>query len=314
MSNILDTIHNWWYNISGQKEQDIKKQQSRNAINFVIDYYNSPGFRERFKNVPYYVRNYFADSRYCKFPDNIPKDYIYGAKLDPFTLITHYNSPEEGSYTKNNEVYIDNTEYTPDYPTFDYGGTAAHEVAHAFHNNIKLTKKYKYIHTPYFLTNEYANIFPHFRDSQSYQRVLYHLDDKKLREQYEQHPEVVYDVSSVTHDALPEESYADLMAFREALNRFNIYDSRKANNLFTKEHLNKWKKLNKHLRLFDNFTDEQIIQMMNDVAQNNQNNSERLLYAKSGTKLNPIEKFRKGRKVKIILPNGYTVTKGKLSK
>lgn len=56
MSNILDTIHNWWYNISGQKEQDIKKQQSRNAINFVIDYYNSPGFRERFKNVPYYVK------------------------------------------------------------------------------------------------------------------------------------------------------------------------------------------------------------------------------------------------------------------
>lgn len=97
--------------------------------------------------------------------------------------------------------------------------------------------------------------FPHFRNSKSYNKVLFSLDPEYW-EFYEAHPMTVYNVSDVGHDAAPMESYADLMDFREALYRFNIYDSRKAKNPFTKEHLDKWKSLNKHLRLFDNFTDE----------------------------------------------------------
>lgn len=124
-----------------------------------------------------------------------------------------------------------------------------------------IQKYYQHPDEEYKLYTDYPNIFPHFRNSISYNSVLYNLP-KEHQDFYEKHPEVLQNETSIGHDATPSESYADLMTFREALNRFGVYDSRKANNPFTREHLNKWKKLNKHLRLFDNFTDDQIIEMM----------------------------------------------------
>lgn len=60
------------------------------------------------------------------------------------------------------------------------------------------------------------------------------------------------------------------MALRYMLYNNGIYDSRKADNPFTKEHLNKMKEINPEFRLFYNFDDEDIIKikMMNTVAYN----------------------------------------------
>lgn len=71
------------------------------------------------------------------------------------------------------------------------------------------------------------------------------------------------------HDGSPSESYADLFLLRKKLLDSGVYDSRKANNPFTKDHLDKFIKQNKDkIRLFDNFSPEDIIWMMNNVAQN----------------------------------------------
>jgi hypothetical protein len=49
-----------------------------------------------------------------------------------------------------------------------------------------------------------------------------------------------------------------------------IYDVRKANNPFTKQHIDQFKKKNRDkVRLLGNFSDADIIWMMNNVAQNN---------------------------------------------
>lgn len=298
IDNILNNINNWWYNISGQKDYDNKKKLTRQALQFVQSYYNSPGFKERFKKVPEYAKNYFLNPQYHEYISTYGNT-VYGAQPNPFTMITHYDSPTGKSYADNkNNVYIDDKEEYPNSVDFDYGSTAAHEYGHVINNNVDLIKTTYYDFSPNFTQSvngfkgEYAYIFPHFRNNKKYKEILYNLNDESNRRYYEQNPEILYNLSE-GHDATPIESYADLIALREALYRFNIYDSTKANNPFTKEHLNQWKKLNKHLRIFDNFDDDEIIQMMNDIAENSSNKNKEFLYAKQGNKLNIIERFKK---------------------
>ena len=93
------------------------------------------------------------------------------------------------------------------------------------------------------------------------------------------------------HDANPSESYADLFKFRYDLYESGIFDSR-TTELFTKDHLNKFKQskyYKKNKRLFDNFSDDNIVTMMNTVAQDNSNNQSYndVSYARSGLKLIP---------------------------
>lgn len=130
----------------------------------------------------------------------------------------------------------------------------------------------------------YPFSYPIFRKNKQYQKFRqkyanydntvayhYHEGNKKLN----------------GHDASPSESYADLIKLRYDLNESGIFDSRTINT-FTKEHLLKFKQskyYNENKRLFNNFTDDQIIQMMNEVAQNNTSQDNQNLYAKAGKKL-----------------------------
>ena len=89
----------------------------------------------------------------------------------------------------------------------------------------------------------------------------------------------------------PTEIYSRLMQLR--------YDNNiNPKKIWTLDDIKKLRKNVKDYRIFSRYSDEFILKLFNEVAQNNQNSSEQPLYAKSGTKLNPIEKFRKGRKVK----------------
>ena len=106
------------------------------------------------------------------------------------------------------------------------------------------------------------------------------------------------------HDASPSESYADLFLLRKKLLDSGVYDIRKANNPFTKQHLEQFKKKNKDkIRLFDNFSDEDIIWMMNNVAQNNMNNNNQNQYAKQGGKMNILEFLKNGSGIHIKKKN-----------
>lgn len=272
--------------------------QVSQAYNFAKQYYNSPGFNERFKKVPEYIEQYNNDLTYDREEVNPPQ-----IKRQPFDVKTGYRKEDESDYFRDEngrKVTIGTHTFKPYwtstmlpwvYPFFDYESTASHEYGHAIEDSVELKHKpegsTEYI--PDYI--EYSQIFPHLRNSKSYKRELKrHWAD---RDKYEQdpHSERYYNANPDAHDGAPTDSYADLMAFREALYRYNIYDSTKANNPFTKEHLKKWKSLHKPLRLFNNFTDDQIVQMMNDIAQNNTSSTNLTYYAKSGTKLIP-RKFK----------------------
>lgn len=73
------------------------------------------------------------------------------------------------------------------------------------------------------------------------------------------------------HDKDRSENWSDLLDYRRLLDENKIYDSTKANNHFTKQHLNKSKEVFKDdfIRIFNTFTDDEIINIMNTVAQNN---------------------------------------------
>lgn len=300
MDEILNNIQNWWYNLSGQKDEDEKKRQIKQARNFVSSYAQSPGFKERLQKALKYLKQYEQNPRYNHYPKNLSytsQDYIYGIKLNPYVIKTKYDS-DDGAYfnEQTNTVYIPDQNYDDDRVLEDYGNTAAHEYAHSLSAHItpylevssnfyKTHPSFKKFDHSYKNTFNYPYIFPHFRNSKSYQQMLNIFTDPETLAGYERDPNLVYSETSTTHDASPDESYADLMALRYDLMINNIYDSRKANNIFTKEHLDKYKKLNRRNRIFDNFTDEQIIQMMNEVAQNNTLSQN--LYAKKGIKLVP---------------------------
>lgn len=295
-------LSDWWYEISGQKEKDEQMKQKikqiNSARNFIFSYVKSPGFMERLQKALPYLRQYEQNPVYNYPKDRDLYDNTYEIRINPNKIYTKLDSPKGiGAYfeRKTNTVYLPNKIYDENRVLEDYGNTAAHEYGHAISNSI--VPQLKSISNTSRLFPEldlsssvstykfkYADIFPHFRRSYSYLKLLSQMSDED-RKFYEKYPDSIYDISSLTHDANPDESYADLMALRYDLNETGIYDSRKANNIFTQEHLDKYKKLNRRNRIFDNFTDEDIIKMMNEIAQNNTSQDSQPLYAKRGDKL-----------------------------
>jgi hypothetical protein len=97
----------------------------------------------------------------------------------------------------------------------------------------------------------------------------------------------IYDYSASTHDIDPEEVKADIYDLRYKLYKAGIYDARTQD--FTKRHLTKAKELFKgHLlqRLFNAYSEDDLIHLMNIVAQNTPQES-RIQYAQSGGKVSP---------------------------
>ena len=91
------------------------------------------------------------------------------------------------------------------------------------------------------------------------------------------------------HDEFPKEQYSDILALRYLLDNLGIYDSKKRDNPFSVDHLRKVRdvmkqgKPNTQMRMLDGrYTDDQIIWLMNNIAQANIQNNDDILYANSG--------------------------------
>lgn len=100
----------------------------------------------------------------------------------------------------------------------------------------------------------------------------------------------IYDIDAGTHDIDPNEVKADIYQLRFNLFKNDIYDARKQD--FGKDHYNKAKKLYGTdpilKRIFDAYTEDDFIYLMNTVADNKQNNKKSsTLYAKKGARINP---------------------------
>ena len=118
------------------------------------------------------------------------------------------------------------------------------------------------------------------------------------------------------HDASPQETRADLFQLRYKLNKNNIYDSRKSGE-FTPDHLEQWKKTGEWNRLQRLYKDEDIIWLMNNLAQNKQP-QQPIQTAKLGGDIQQfqngewISKYDDGGKKKFLEPNDKKLPQGRI--
>lgn len=183
--------------------------------------------------------------------------------------------------------------------TRGYDETAAHEFGHfadkllkldpSFHFEMGALSKYNKLKNR---SIQYSDLIPEFKQSKSY-RVLDQIINsgytpagfKLNKDKIEQFNNGNYNVlgrenSPLIHDSKPSESYGDLMQMRYLLYKYGVFDSRLKNAKFNQEMLDqfreKLKEDNRNLlpRLMNNFEDQQIINMINKIAQRNsyQNN------------------------------------------
>lgn len=227
-------------------EKEIKEEYNK-AFDFVNKYVHSPGFKQRYtKYHPLGDIRTFLQGNLRKPTLKISQNK--GSSYDVNTTDITINPKEDYIYdTYGNTLYDLYNKYGK--TNWPKGSAMGHELGHyvnavvsnknnfetaPFYNIRALFRNYNYTHS-----NNYPQLIP----------------NKKVNK----------------HDSRREENYADLIDFRRMLYNDNIYDSTKENNPFTKEHLRKAKEKYKDsfIRLFNSFTDDKIIDIMNIVAQNN---------------------------------------------
>ena len=241
-SNFIDFI-------TGHKEE--KKQAAKEAAEWTKKYYQSEGFKERMEKLPHYY-NQYREQYYPNYNYNVSFDYTL-----PEDPEFKFSNTKPSSYNTENDVITVGTRKNPE----DYYKIINHELGHKYAKGVK-TNIDTEEGTVTFEGGHY-NYYPVFREGKQYQEALNNLT-KADKRQFETYPEFM--AEKVHHDALPGENYADLISLRAELDKANIYDSNKSNNVFTKEHLDKAREQGITSRLFDNFDDDAVILMMNDVA------------------------------------------------
>ena len=256
------------------------------AYNFVSAYMNSPGFKRRFKE---HV--------------NHPELFTYNGNVFPdlyqYMAVSSHKKPRLEQYNEDNAAYdlSNNTVYyDPDYNGADHGAVnmesvMAHELGHWLDDGINYgerMRKYRVVTNPdgtseyrqvglgklYSYGKKWSESYPIFRRNKAYQRARSAMSPE-TQESFDKHPMLYY---KLYHDEQPGESYADLIELRSQLYRSGIYNSLK-DQKFEQKHLDRFKKINPNSRLLQYFNDDDIIEMMNTVADNGSQKQENTYYA-----------------------------------
>lgn len=275
-----------------------KKAAFLAAYEFVKRYMESEGFKQRFKSKkwmetpeghvvdkidPFDIIEYqLPENSRIPFEDiekiqyHIQPEEINDVDLtdDPEYFNNAYYSMFNGNFGVGKSIgqpYNDDNFYigTPKLrPKNNYLTTLFHEFGHWLDDSIKV-KVFDRNHPEGAYTRpldfNYSARIPVFRLNNDYAAILEStMTRPNVHTTYWNYPEV----SELPHDSHPTESYADLIQFRALLDRFGIYDSTKPNNPFTQEHLDLFRTLGLKCRLESLFSDDLIIWMMNNVADN----------------------------------------------
>lgn len=259
-------------------------KSAQNAIDFAKFYYSSDGFKQRFKNINKYSRQFLYSpynpaSLNTKEDGIVPMKYTWSIQKMPMQQVNKILPiPDRNAYydPRTRNIYYGDSGTLQVGLSKTWDEIMAHEAGHLLDYSIKpLSSNLKgdldNYNDGYGYT--YSNMIPVLRKSKSYQRVrkmMYSFGDTEGR-LYDQDPSFGYNSISdkeLHHDAMPMESYADLFQLRKMLYDQKIFDSTKPGIKFTKQHLDKFKQ-NNHIRLQNNFTDDQIIWMINNVANRN---------------------------------------------
>ena len=234
----LNRIHE--YEAPSKYQQAFKKAQD-----FVKKYYNSEGFRWRYNN------KRANDNSSFNYLDAMPEvsnlDKLYVGTL--YDNNAWYNPVDDKVYiSADRSNYNDMLRETGSY---NIKNVLMHELAHK---------------ADQYMSNEdstYSSQYPVFL-----QNNLLSEDEKQYLDEI--HDGDVY-AEVIDHDAQPQEMYADTVELRGILDEYGIFDSTIKGNVFKKEHLDKFKNawLQRHgelPRIFEYFTDDQIIEILNTVA------------------------------------------------
>ena len=244
-----------------------QQQEYEKALEFAQMYYNSDGFNERFEN---------AKSEY------LPKGFVLNKKDFKTPTLQITDKPNAYYSPKGDKIlYTTDTNVLQHHPLFHEFG---HKIDYSIHLDKKNFPNWLFRKTPF--RYGYSSIYPVFYRNQNLQNSNQKIKEGPLQDRKQ---------NKIEHDGQPQESYGDLMNLRYHLYNSGIYDSTKANNPFTQDHIDKLKEQfdftlpENHgiSRLFQNFDEKDIIEMMNTVAQNKYNDDNQPIYAKKGTKLIP---------------------------
>lgn len=224
------------------------RQYAVDAKQFINDYIHSKGFAKRLSLLT---------------PDyNVNKNF----KINPTFIISDKRSYAQ-PFNSNGKVYI-----TPDdeqkYYWEGYNKADVYDRFGSVDFPLGLSTTHEYGHildAKLADENNFVDKNPWYVPSKHLNTVRYHSD---------RYPQLIPNKTVNSHDKSAQESYADLIAFRKYLKDNKIYDSGSTID-FDNRHLKKVKEKAKQnddfLRLLHNFTDSEIINIMNTVAYNNSN-------------------------------------------
>lgn len=288
------TVHDYPEMIEGFKD----------AMDFTRNYYNSPRFIELLNNHAGDLSIEYNN----KYNPNYNPDIVYGVDIPRVDFTVQLNKTDKGSYSNENNIYINPKEYylNTNYDDIGFSGNSimAHEIRHVLQDKLKPQpwvsynlinpETLEYEWTPnqneLWIGDDYTGTYPIFKNNRQWQKIYWNSDNK-MREYMDKDPSftmrAMYDIA---HDANPIESDSDLFALRYELNRLGIYDSMKAGVPITKEQVLEYYKINPNFRLFKLFPNiDDIVTMLNTVADNGQQNNQynTISYAKRGIKLIP---------------------------
>ena len=217
---------------------------------FLTEYLNSPKYKERLKSSGYNVEQELNQRK-----QNLKDATVYQEHQGFFESLADFRfPPEKGSYYDNNtnSVNLDYPETVKGWNELYKGilkvpskkEVEAHELGHAI------------VSANGYSVNNYDNA---------------NLKNRSTNRK---------DVNS--HDKMSSENKADLDAYRYTLKQEGLYDAGKE--IFTKEHLKKQSKSTIKNRLLRNYSEEDLIWLMNNIAQNEKSQDREVQFSQQGGK------------------------------
>jgi len=231
---------------------------------FTIDYINSPKYKERlinsgYKNPNQVIKNRANEVNGVQIIDQNGKPNVFEKTWLKMQGVP-YSTDGSQYHSEINTIVMDNItdKAKKELDKIGYNSVKAHELGHSELKGAPLNRK------------DQDELFDRLKAYKfDVDLTKEDINDIKNRAKGE--------YNNVHHDLRPQENKSDLNGLRFLLKKEGIYDAGKEN--FTKEHLKKVKNNFFKKRLQENYTDENLIWLMNNVAQNE---DEGLIYVQNG--------------------------------
>lgn len=256
-----------------QEGSVLEDPNTKEIANYIISYIQSPVFSKRLQttyNIPTakewgmrerfydYVLDLYNKNNFINYNNVSPNFNLKPPKIkynDNQNENPHYNSNTHTVNLKSPNYYntIARTVNDKSFKNmFDFVG--AHEIAHSF----DIPSKMHIEDDGFPFTVRYSTTIPAFRLMNRDFSITLRNTDKygSLRLPYEEN-----------HDNFPSEKYADFMAARYAAYKHGIFDSREDKPI-TLDQVKQLKALPEAQHYLEKFTDEELLWLLNNVADN----------------------------------------------